>query len=160
MYMRALQGYEEILGPKHTSTLGTVNCLGTLYANQGKLKEAEEMYIRALQGYEEALDSETLPRYRPALNTISNLGDIFATKGEVHKAKTMYTRALTGFQVLLGPSCDQCQQFEDRLFSLDLSKEELADMSGTEEVAEVVDGKGAKSGRRSVVRRFMRKLVR
>jgi hypothetical protein len=32
MYNRALQGYEEALGPKHTSTLGTVNNLGLLYA--------------------------------------------------------------------------------------------------------------------------------
>ncbi|KAF2676925.1 hypothetical protein K458DRAFT_257845, partial [Lentithecium fluviatile CBS 122367] len=54
MYSRALQGYEEALGPKHTSTLGTVNNLGLLYADQGKLAEAEAMYSRALQGYEEA----------------------------------------------------------------------------------------------------------
>ena len=31
MYTRALQGYEEALGPKHTSTLFTVNNLGNLY---------------------------------------------------------------------------------------------------------------------------------
>jgi Tfp pilus assembly protein PilF len=48
MYIQALQGYEEALGPKHTSTLTTVNNLGALYANQGKLAEAEAMYIRAL----------------------------------------------------------------------------------------------------------------
>jgi len=55
MYMQALQGYEEALGPKHTSTLQTVNNLGNLYVDQGKLVEAEKMYIRALQGKEEAL---------------------------------------------------------------------------------------------------------
>ncbi|KAL5371064.1 hypothetical protein DPSP01_014515 [Paraphaeosphaeria sporulosa] len=55
MYSRALQGYEEALGPKHTSTLSTVNNLGNLYKNQGKLAEAEAMYSRALQGKEEAL---------------------------------------------------------------------------------------------------------
>ncbi|PSN58583.1 hypothetical protein BS50DRAFT_133092, partial [Corynespora cassiicola Philippines] len=32
MYSRALQGREEALGPKHTSTLDTVNNLGALYA--------------------------------------------------------------------------------------------------------------------------------
>jgi len=52
---RALQGKEEALGPKHTSTLMTVNNLGNLYADQGKLGEAEKMYMRALQGREEAL---------------------------------------------------------------------------------------------------------
>ena len=55
MYIRALQGKEEALGPDHTSTLDTVNNLGNLYADQGKLAEAEKMYIRALQGKEEAL---------------------------------------------------------------------------------------------------------
>lgn len=34
----------------HTSTLNTVNTLGKLYGNQGKLYEAEKMYRRALQG--------------------------------------------------------------------------------------------------------------
>ena len=33
MYTRALQGKEEALGPKHTSTLSTVNNLGLLYAD-------------------------------------------------------------------------------------------------------------------------------
>ncbi|ORY15006.1 Tetratricopeptide repeat-domain-containing protein [Clohesyomyces aquaticus] len=61
MYSRALQGYEEALGPKHTLTLVTVNNLGLLYANQGKLAEAEAMYSRALQGYEEALGPELMP---------------------------------------------------------------------------------------------------
>ena len=48
MYTRALQGKEEALGPKHTSTLDTVNNLGALYKDQGKLAEAEAMLTRAL----------------------------------------------------------------------------------------------------------------
>jgi hypothetical protein len=47
MYIRALQGCEEALGPGHTSTLQTVNNLGLFYADQNKLAEAEKMYIRA-----------------------------------------------------------------------------------------------------------------
>ena len=58
MNNRALQGKEEALGPKHTSTLSTVNNLGNLYKNQGRLAEAEAMYNRALQGSEEALWTE------------------------------------------------------------------------------------------------------
>jgi hypothetical protein len=53
MYLRALKGKEEVWGPKHTSTLDTVNNLGLLYADQGKMKEAEEICLRALKGYEE-----------------------------------------------------------------------------------------------------------
>jgi hypothetical protein len=33
---------------KHTSTLDTVNSLGLLYADQGKLTDVEAMYSRAL----------------------------------------------------------------------------------------------------------------
>ena len=45
MYIRALTGYEKALGRDHTSTLDTVNNLGNLYADQGKLAEAERIYI-------------------------------------------------------------------------------------------------------------------
>jgi hypothetical protein len=46
MYLRALQGKEKALGAEHTSTLDTVNNLGNLYNNQGKMAEAEVMYLR------------------------------------------------------------------------------------------------------------------
>ena len=45
MYIRALQGNEEALGPKHTSTLDTVNNLGNLYKNQGRLAEADRKSV-------------------------------------------------------------------------------------------------------------------
>jgi tetratricopeptide (TPR) repeat protein len=48
MYQRALQGREKALGVEYTSTLDTVNNLGNLYRDQGKLDEAEKMYQRAL----------------------------------------------------------------------------------------------------------------
>ncbi|SLM37738.1 nb-arc and tpr domain protein [Lasallia pustulata] len=54
MYRRALEGLEKAWGPEHTSTLDTVNNLGNLYANQGKMAEAEAMYRRALEGSEKA----------------------------------------------------------------------------------------------------------
>ncbi|KAK7973201.1 hypothetical protein PG988_007335 [Apiospora saccharicola] len=41
-------------GPDHTSTLDTVNNLGNLYSEQGKIDEAEVIYQRALQGKEKA----------------------------------------------------------------------------------------------------------
>jgi hypothetical protein len=48
MWIRALQGKEKALGPDHISILSTVNNLGILYLNQGKLAKAEKMCIRAL----------------------------------------------------------------------------------------------------------------
>jgi hypothetical protein len=58
MYVRALRGYEKAWGPEHTSTLDTVNHLGNLYTDQGKIVEAEEMYVRALRGYEKAFGTD------------------------------------------------------------------------------------------------------
>jgi hypothetical protein len=78
MYIRALQGKEEALGPDHTSTFQTINNLNNLYANQSKLAEAEKMYIRALQGYEEVLELELVLLYLLVLNTIFVFGDLLS----------------------------------------------------------------------------------
>jgi len=37
MYQRALKGKEKVLGPGYLSALRTVNNLGLLYVNQGRL---------------------------------------------------------------------------------------------------------------------------
>lgn len=74
MYLRALIGYEKTWGLKHTSTFNTVNNLGLLYSNQGKIKEAENMYLRALTGYEKAWGLE----HTLTLNTINNLGNLYS----------------------------------------------------------------------------------
>jgi hypothetical protein len=47
MYQRALQGREKALRAEHALTLETVNNLGILYKDQGKLGEAEKIYQRA-----------------------------------------------------------------------------------------------------------------
>ena len=99
MYMRALQGYEEALGPKHTSTLSTVNNLGLLYAKQDKLGEAEKMYMRALQGREEALG----PKHTSTLDSVHCLANLYAGQGKLGEAEKMYVRALQGYEEALGP---------------------------------------------------------
>ncbi|MCJ1417808.1 hypothetical protein MMC32_004153 [Xylographa parallela] len=58
MYMRALKGYEKAWGAEHTSTPDTVNNLGVLYKNQGKMAEAEKMYIRALEGFKKIYEAD------------------------------------------------------------------------------------------------------
>jgi hypothetical protein len=54
MYLRALRGREKAWGAEHTSTLDTVNNLGNLYKDQGKIAEAEAILLRALCGREKA----------------------------------------------------------------------------------------------------------
>jgi tetratricopeptide (TPR) repeat protein len=70
--------------------------LGLLYANQGKLDEAEKMHQRALQGKEKAwgLDHTT------TLNTVDNLGNLYAVQGKLDEAGKMYQRALQGYEKL------------------------------------------------------------
>jgi tetratricopeptide (TPR) repeat protein len=52
MHQRALAGFEKALGADHTSTLESVDNLGILYWEQGKLDQAEQMYHRARLGKE------------------------------------------------------------------------------------------------------------
>ena len=98
MYEQALRGKEEALGPKHTSTLDTVNNLGLLYKDQGKLVEAEQMYERALRGYEEVLG----PKHTSTLNTVNNLGILYKNQGKLVEVEQMYERALRGKEEALG----------------------------------------------------------
>ena len=96
MYERAMRGYEEALGVGHSSTLTTVNNLGLLYADQGRLGEAEKMYERALRGKEEALGVG----HSSTLDTVNNLGLLYANQGKLGEAEKMYERALRGYEAL------------------------------------------------------------
>src|SRR5437764_15068417 len=55
-----------------SSTLSTVNNLGLLYKNQGKMVDAEEMYQRALRGYEKAVGNGH-PRKQKIARNLQNL---------------------------------------------------------------------------------------
>ncbi|RAR00817.1 TPR-like protein [Stemphylium lycopersici] len=94
MYQRALTGKEKAWGPEHTSTLDTVNNLGLLYANLGRLDKAEQMYQRALAGYEKAWG----PEHTSTLDTVNNLGSLYADLGRLEQAEQMYQRALAGYE--------------------------------------------------------------
>jgi tetratricopeptide (TPR) repeat protein len=99
LYIGALKGKEEVWGPKHTSTLDTVNNLGLLYYKQGKTKEAEEMYLRALKGKEEAYG----PNHMSTLDTVNNLGLLYSDQGKTKEAEEVYVQALKGYEEVWGP---------------------------------------------------------
>ncbi|KAN0087098.1 hypothetical protein V8E54_000786 [Elaphomyces granulatus] len=73
--------------------------LGLLYADQGKLDEAEKMYQRTLQGYERARG----PDHASTLNTVNNLGNLYRSQGKLDEAEKMYQRALQGKEKAWGP---------------------------------------------------------
>jgi tetratricopeptide (TPR) repeat protein len=99
MYQRALQGHEKAWGLEHTSTLSTVNNLGLLYKDLGRLDEAEKMYQRALQGKEKAWGAE----HTSTLYTVNNLGLLYADLGRLDEAEKMYQRALEGYAKAISP---------------------------------------------------------
>ena len=92
-----LAGGEKAWGPEHTLTLATVNNLGLLYADLGRLDEAEKMYRRALQGYEKARG----PEHTSTLNTVNNLGNLYKSQGKLGEAEKIYQRALEGYEKAL-----------------------------------------------------------
>ncbi|TAQ90762.1 hypothetical protein B7494_g955, partial [Chlorociboria aeruginascens] len=63
--------------------------LGHLYADQGKLVEAEQMYQRALQDFEKAWG----PEHTSTLNMVNNLGILYKNQGKLVEAEQMYQRA-------------------------------------------------------------------
>ncbi|KAG7289879.1 hypothetical protein NEMBOFW57_006256 [Staphylotrichum longicolle] len=75
-----------------------IQMLGALYADQGRLEEAEAMYNRALQGKEKALGRD----HTSTLNTVNNLGALYADQGRLAEAEAMYNRALQGYEKALG----------------------------------------------------------
>jgi tetratricopeptide (TPR) repeat protein len=74
--------------------------MGLLYANQGKLGEAEKMYKWSLRGYEKVLG----PTHTSTLNTVNNLGALYKDQGKLGEAEQMYERALRGREEALGPT--------------------------------------------------------
>ncbi|KAH8880942.1 TPR-like protein [Thozetella sp. PMI_491] len=73
--------------------------LGNLYADQGRLSDAEPMYERALQGYTKALG----PEHTSTLRTVNSLGVLYEEQGRFSDAESMYERALQGYEKALGP---------------------------------------------------------
>lgn len=74
---------------------GAFHRLGNLYADQGKLNEAEEMYQRALAGKEKAFG----PDHTSTLDKVNNLASLYYVQGKVKEAEEMCQRALVGYSM-------------------------------------------------------------
>ena len=72
--------------------------LGILYADQGKLKEAESMFQRALTGIEKVFG----PDHTSTLDIVNNIGALYYERGQLTEAESMYQRALIGKENVLG----------------------------------------------------------
>ncbi|KAG4429852.1 hypothetical protein IFR05_014663 [Cadophora sp. M221] len=101
--LTALNGYESSLKTNlviNDELASEYHNLGLLYADQGKLVEAERMYQRALEGKEKAWG----PEHTSTLDTVNNLGNLYADQGKLVEAERMYQRALEGYEKAIGPS--------------------------------------------------------
>ena len=108
-----------MLGLEHTSTLDTVNSLGNLYVEQGRLSDAEAMYKRALRGYEKALGPEYVDTYIPAQNTIRNLAVLYTQLRKISDARALYVRCQNGVEALFGVQHERYQEVTRELALLD-----------------------------------------
>ncbi|CVL07330.1 uncharacterized protein FMAN_15396 [Fusarium mangiferae] len=79
--------------------IDSLHCLGILFADRGKLQEAEEMYDQALKGHEATLG----PDHTSTLKTVQNIGNLYKVQGKLREAEKMYDRALKGHEATLGP---------------------------------------------------------
>ncbi|KAJ5897142.1 hypothetical protein N7504_007430 [Penicillium tannophilum] len=113
---RALAEYDEALGPDHTSTLDTVNSIGILYFDQGKLREAEEILQRALAGYQKVLVLD----HTSTLNTVNSIGILYSEKGKLKEAEGMYQRALTRYEKALGSDHEHSMRLAKMLNALSI----------------------------------------
>ena len=75
---RALEGEREVLGPRHPSTLNSVNNLASLLKKQGKYDEAEPLYREALKVWRETLGD----RHPLTLAYMNNLGNLLQDMGD------------------------------------------------------------------------------
>lgn len=64
------------------------NNLGLLYADQGKMAEAEKMYQRALE-------KSWGPEHTSTLDTVNNLGLFYNNQGKLDEAEKMYQLRIT-----------------------------------------------------------------
>jgi hypothetical protein len=150
------------LGPEHTSTLDTVHNLGALYADQGKLVEAEQMCQRALQGYERLIGTDSIITYVPALKTIWGLGSLSKRQGDIAKARTMYSKAYIGYEKVFGSEHLESQRLWKMLRSLDAETQNRTQLGVEEPLSDLQVGlsqlNAGKSSSKSKRHSLLRKL--
>ena len=95
---RALQTRRSLLGDDHPDTLGSINKMGFLLTEQGKLAEAEPYHREALAGNRRLLGDD----HPETLTSIANMGGLLQEQGKLGEAEPFYREALEGRRRVLG----------------------------------------------------------
>jgi tetratricopeptide (TPR) repeat protein len=94
LFERALAIDEEILGADDPQTAASLNNLGHLFQQIGKLSRARPYFERALAICEKALG----PNHPDTASTLNNIGYTLMMEGELSEARVRYERALEIFE--------------------------------------------------------------
>lgn len=99
LFEQALAINEEVVGPEHPLTAGSLNNLALLLKRQGDLAGARPLYERALAISEKRLG----PDDRLTLAGLNNLALLLKEQGNLAEARPLYERALAIGERVRGP---------------------------------------------------------
>jgi tetratricopeptide (TPR) repeat protein len=98
LFLKSLELQNRELGPLHAGTLRTMNNLGAMYLNMGRLNEAAAMLQQTLDAKLKVLG----PNDPLTLDTVNNMGNLYVMRAMFTQATEMYTRALQGYIDIYG----------------------------------------------------------
>jgi serine/threonine protein kinase/Tfp pilus assembly protein PilF len=94
----ALATRRRVLGEEHPDTLTSINDMGFLLRNQGRLAEAEAYYREALEKRRRVLGEE----HQETLASINNLGALLQTQNRLAEAEAFFREAREKSRRILG----------------------------------------------------------
>ncbi len=107
----ALKIRRRLLGEDHPHTLISINNIGLLLQEQGKLGEAEPLLREALQRRRRVLGDD----HPGTLISINNMGSLLQEQGKLDQAEPLLREALTGRRKKLGPAAVPTTQTAGKL---------------------------------------------
>ena len=87
--LQALQERREKLGDSHPDTLTSIDSMGKLLQEMGKLEEARPLLKEALQTRRDTLDD---PRHPDTLRSINNMATLLQAMGKLEEARPLCSR--------------------------------------------------------------------
>jgi tetratricopeptide (TPR) repeat protein len=90
LYERAIEVFENVLGPEHPDTAASLNNLASLLQEQGDFAGARVLFERALAIREKVLG----PQHSVTAATLNNLAQLLREQGDLGGARPLFERAL------------------------------------------------------------------
>lgn len=97
--LQVLEVFQQRLGPDHCDTLGTMTILGSLYHQQGRLEEAENIVKQVTETRNRVLG----PDHPDTLHSKGDLAAIYQSQRQWHEAEALGAQVTESYKVL-GPN--------------------------------------------------------